>query len=255
MRNLFAADLLVLIFGTFTPRVLILLWMAFLCLGREQHGHAPSFQTRFDVHLGDVLQSTDHAGKHLLAQLGMGDFPTAKEHRYFHSLAFLDELANIAHLVLHVMSIGTRAHFYFLDLNNRGFGSMRFLFLLVAKLAVIHHTANRRLSIRRHLHQVELLSFDLPERFVQRHHAKLLAFRTDHPNFTGADLMIDPRFSSDKPPPWLTVRFLYFYASPISCATSPRKRVTNSPSGSAGMFSPPRRRGATVLDSTSLSPI
>jgi hypothetical protein len=43
----------------------------------------------------------------------------------------------------------------------------------------------------------------LLERFVQRQHTELLALGSDHPDFTGAYLMIDPRFSSDRAPPLL----------------------------------------------------
>jgi hypothetical protein len=37
---------------------------------------------------------------------------------------------------------------------------------------------------------------------MERHHAELLALGADHPNFTGANLMIDPRFSGYGAPPF-----------------------------------------------------
>jgi hypothetical protein len=37
---------------------------------------------------------------------------------------------------------------------------------------------------------------------VQRHDPQLLTLGPDHAHFTGANLMIDPRFPGDKTPPF-----------------------------------------------------
>src|ERR1044071_2039228 len=81
--------------------------------------------------------------------------------------------------------------------------TMGLLFLFVAELPIIHDPANRGLRVRRHLHEVETLGIDHPERFVKRHHAELLAIGADDTNFTDANLVINPRFpgASDKTPP------------------------------------------------------
>ena len=78
---------------------------------------------------------------------------------------------------------------------------MLFLLLLVAKFAVVHHPANRRLRVRRDFDQIQLQGFHLLQRLVQRHHSKLFAFGADDADLTGTNLMIDSRFSSDKTPP------------------------------------------------------
>src|SRR5687767_1995012 len=237
-RNRLAAALLVFILGTFYSSKINS--CSGLCLRCQQHRHVASFQTRLDIDLGDVLHLHNHALEHLSAQFRMGNFSAAEENRDFDSLPFADELANVAYFMLDVVSIGARTHFNFFDFHDRRlFAAMRALLLLVAKFAVIHHPANRRLGIGRDFDQVHFQRVHLLERFVQRQHTELLALGSDHPDFTGAYLMFDP----------------HFYASPISCATSARKRALNSASGTGGKFSPPRRRGATVPAATSLSPI
>src|SRR5919109_2242458 len=185
----------------------------------------------------------------------MGNLPTAEENRHFDSLASLNKLTNAAHLMLNVMWVGPGAHLHFFNFEHRVFfRAVRFLFLLVAKLSVIHHAADWRLRVRRNFHQIHLLRLHLFQRFVQRHDAQLLALRPNDANFTGANLMIDPRFSSDKPPPSV-VRRSYSYASPFSCASSDFNRCMKSTKDIGARFSPPLRRGATVWALTSLSPI
>src|ERR687891_188424 len=148
----------------------------------------------------------------------MSNFSPAKKNRHFDPLTSLNELTNVSDLMHDIVRIRARSHFDFLDLHNGMFlWPMRFLLLLIAELAVIHHPANRRLSIRRHLHQIQLLRVDQFEGFIERHDTELLTAGADDPYFTGANLMIDPRFSSDKPPP-IVVRRSYSYASPLSCA-------------------------------------
>jgi hypothetical protein len=169
---------------------------------RQQHRHASAFQARFDVDLGDILHLIDDTPKHLPAQFWVRDFPAAKKNRDFDPLAFADELTNVADLVLDVVRVGARTHFDFFDFDNRMFfRPMGLFFLLVAKFAVIHHAAYRRLRVGSDFDQIKLLRLHLFERFMKRQHAQLLALRSDHPHFAGANLMIDPRFSSYRPPP------------------------------------------------------
>src|SRR5581483_8234175 len=202
-RKRLAADRLVFSLNTFLLLLVVksngsLLWL----LRRQQHRHIAPFPARLDVELGDVLQLVHHAAQHLPAQLRVRDLPAAKENRNLDSLSLLDELANVSHFVLDVVGVRARAHFDFLDLDQRVLlRPVRFLFLLVAKLAVIHHAADGRLRVRRHLDQVELQRFHLFERLVQRQHAELFALGSDHPHFARANLMIDSRFPSDRPPP------------------------------------------------------
>src|SRR5207247_9484698 len=127
----------------------------------------------------------------------MGDFSPTKEHRDLDPLSPLDELTNVSYLVLDIMRIGAGAHLYFLDFEHRELlRSVRFLFLLVAELAVIHHPAHRRLCVRRDFQQIHLFRLYLFQRLVQRHDPELFALRTDDANFTGANLMIEDRKST-----------------------------------------------------------
>src|SRR5919108_994859 len=131
----------------------------------------------------------------------MGDLSASKVHRHFDPLAPLDKATNVSYFENDIMRVGTRAHLHFLDIDDSVLlCAMGLLLLFVAKLAVIHHATDRRLSIWRDLDQIEFLRFYHLQGFVQRQDAQLLALRTDHPNLAGANLMIDSRFSSDKPP-------------------------------------------------------
>jgi hypothetical protein len=67
-RNLFAADLLVLIFGTaHSFEIDVSGNRRLMLLGRQQHRHASPLQTGFDIELGDILHLNDHPSKHLAA--------------------------------------------------------------------------------------------------------------------------------------------------------------------------------------------
>ena len=81
-------------------------------------------------------------------------------------------------------------------------GAVRFLFLLVTKLAVVHHATDWRLSIRRNFNQIEIKLLDLLKRLVQRNHPDLLPFGSDDTHFTGTNLMIDSGFPSYRTPPF-----------------------------------------------------
>lgn len=186
----------------FTPLIFLFAVSVERSLWRQEHRHVSSLQPWFDVDFSNIEYLTDNAPEHLSAQFRMRDFSTAKENRYFDSLAFPDKLTNVSDLMLDVVGVGARAHFHFFDLDYRMlFRPMGFLFLLVAKFAVIHHAAHGRLRVRSHFNQIELLGFHLFERLVQWQYSQLLALRSDHPHFARANLMIDPRFPSYRPPP------------------------------------------------------
>src|SRR5262245_43061879 len=67
-------------------------------LWRKQHRHAPPLYSWFNVDFRDVSELIDNSAQHLFAQLGMGDFTSAEEYRYFDALSLLNELANIPYL-------------------------------------------------------------------------------------------------------------------------------------------------------------
>src|SRR5689334_21681977 len=194
-RNLFIAPRLLLIFGIFTP-------LRVLLLRHQQHRHVSSFEPRRDVELRDVLHLAHDRIQHIAPELRVGDLAATEEHRYFHSLAALDESADILDFINEVVAVGARSHLDFFDRrNDRFLAALRFLFLLVAEFAVVHHAANRRVRLRRHFDQIHPEALDRLERFVQRHDAQLTAVDADHPHLPGTNLMIDSRLSSYLPPP------------------------------------------------------
>jgi hypothetical protein len=124
-------------------------------LGRKQHRHVPPFQTRLDIHFGNVLYLLDHFAQRLPAQLWVSNLAPSKKNRNFDSLALLDKLPDVTDLVFNVMRVRARSHFNFFDFNHGVlFRSVSLFPLLVPELPVVHHTADRRLSFWRDFDQV-----------------------------------------------------------------------------------------------------
>src|SRR5258706_6909472 len=67
------------------------------------------------------------------------------------------------------------------------------LLLLVEELAEVHDAAHRRLSRRRHLHEVENLLLCPPQSLFDRHDAGLRAVSFDQAHLTYPDALVDPR--------------------------------------------------------------
>src|SRR3990167_8720736 len=141
-------------------------------LRRQQHRHVSTLQPGRDIERGDILDLTEDAVQHLLSKLWMGDFSATEENRDFDPLAPFDKLADIADLIYEVMTVRPGPHLDLLDGYKSLFflGPVRFFSLFIAELSVIHHAADRRLSFRRHLDQVQLLHLHHLEGLMQRHH-------------------------------------------------------------------------------------
>lgn len=116
-------------------------------LRRKQHRHVPAFQARLDINFRDVLYLLDYPAQRLPAELRMGYLAAAKKDRHFDSLALLDELPDVTHLVFDVMCVRARSHLDFFDFNDGVFfRSVCFFSLLIPELSVVHHATDRRLS-------------------------------------------------------------------------------------------------------------
>jgi hypothetical protein len=57
---------------------------------------------------------------------------------------------------------------------------------------IVHHAADRRLCVRRNLHEIEALVERTAASFLGQHDSDLLTFCTDDSHFAGVDLLIAP---------------------------------------------------------------
>src|SRR5262249_41644772 len=117
---------------------------------------------------------------------------------------------------------------------------------LVAELAVVHDPANGRRCRRRDFHQIELFALGEAERLGRLEDTELSAVSIDHADLACVDLVVDAGLgflAAYGTPPrvcgWISLRAFWMISGTDSAASVPA----------------PRRRGATVLDATSFSPI
>lgn len=149
------------------------------------------------------------------------------------------------HFEVDVMFAGSRAklHFFYQHLRLIFPRLLDFLLLQIAELAIVHDPADRRRRCRRHLNQIEFFAFRKTQCFSQGQDADLLPIGLNDPDFTRADLLIDP-YSC----------FFCCYGAPPGMRSAFRRSISIS-TERGEIFPPLRPRGATVAVLTSLSPI
>src|SRR5690606_10191030 len=180
------------------------------CLVRSQdHNHAPAFKLRTALLNSDVLHFGRYALEHLLADARMHDFASAESNAALHFVLVVNELDHVAKLRLVVVLVDRRAEANFLQFNNLLVLAVFFLplLLLVPEFPVVHNPANRRLRGRSDVHKVEIRVNGHLHRLAERYDTDLLAFRTDKPNLSGADFLVNLMIlANDMPPPKILVK-------------------------------------------------
>ena len=125
----------------------------------------------------------------------MGHFTAAKSQGNLDLVAFLEEPAHRAHLNVVVVIVDAGAHLDLLQLDHflvlAGFGG--FLLFLVFEFAVVHDFADRRVRVRRNLHQVDAGSGCALERIGRGDNTDVCAGLVDQSNFAGPDQFVDLR--------------------------------------------------------------
>jgi hypothetical protein len=133
-----------------------------------------------------------HAIHHLKAQLTVDVLTAAKRQGKFHLVSGGKKLLDVTELRLKIMLAHIRVEFHFL--HNEIVLVLPCLLLLpvflVHELAEIHDSANRRLGIGRHFHEIQPAGLGKLERFPCGYDPDHIPIRTDAPNIRNSDLMI-----------------------------------------------------------------
>ena len=127
----------------------------------------------------------------------MCDLAPTEHNRDFDLVAVAQQARGGTTLGFHVVPADVGSH---LDLVQAGgfLATPTFalaLGLLVLEASVVHHAGDWRTCARRNLNQIEPLALGKVEGLRRGHNAQLLPFRTDHPHFADADLVVDSLFS------------------------------------------------------------
>jgi hypothetical protein len=123
----------------------------------------------------------------------MSDLPPAKMDRRFHLIALVKQPRGVIFFEFVVVFIRARPKLYFLDCNEGllRLGFLLLLFLFVLILTEVNDSANRRLSLRRDLDEIEsALARDL-DRLLRWHYAKLISVLVDDADFPNSDPFVD----------------------------------------------------------------
>lgn len=167
--------------------------MRLLFLRREHNKHIHSFELWSDFNrsgFGKVRLELLEQGK---AEFLMCNLAPAKVDRSFYLVSLMKQPRGVVLLELVIVLVGARPELYFLDGNKSLFGLcfLLFLLLLVLELAEVDYSADRRLSLRGDLDEVQALAARDFDRLLRRHYAELIAVVIDDADFTNADALID----------------------------------------------------------------
>jgi hypothetical protein len=163
-------------------------------LGLEHHGHEATFHRRSLFHDIEALELDEDPLENLLADFGMGEFPSAESDRHFDLEAILEEGPDVLLLEIQVVSRDLGLHPDFLQLAYADL-LPRFLylfFLFELEFTVVQQLAYRRYRLRRDFDKVETEVACHLDGFGRRNDALLLALIVYEPHFADTDLFIDP---------------------------------------------------------------
>jgi hypothetical protein len=167
--------------------------MRFFFLRREHNKHIHSFKLRPDLYctrLGKIQLQLLQQRK---AQLFVSNLASAKVDSRFYLVPLVKQPGGIVLLKLVIMLVGARPELYFLDGDESlfGLGFLLFFLLFVLVLTEVDYSADRRLSLRRDLDQIQALPARDLDRLLRRHYAELIAVIIDDADFTNSNPLID----------------------------------------------------------------
>ena len=144
--------------------------------------------------LSNIDKLLTDAVHELSAELLVSHFASAEAQRDLGLVAVLKEALQAAQFRLEVVLIRGRTELDFLDLDDflLGLGFLSLLLLLIAKLAVIHQTADRRDCVGRNLDQIHPCILSHAEGFGCADDPDLGAIDAGQSDFRNSDLTIDP---------------------------------------------------------------
>jgi len=198
--NRFFAPLPLFIFG-------ICLHSCILC-GAEQHHHVPTVEERRRLDRADLLDLFGETKQQVTSALRVQILAPPEHDRDLDLRALVEEAHDVALLGLVVLRRDLRPELDLLDLNlglvlARELG---LLLLLVSVLPVVHDPGDRRTGLRRHFHQIEVLSVGVVERIGRGLDPHLRAVFVDQPHLRHTNSLVHPRLGfgcglrTDEPP-------------------------------------------------------
>lgn len=157
--------------------------------------HRSGFGTR----LGKTLHRLE-------TQFGVAELTAAEADGHLHAVAVLQKANGVTHFGVEIPDVGVETETDFLDLRDMLIftGFLLALRLFEPILTVVHDTANGRDSVRRDLHQIQIVFIRDLLSISGGHNAHLLTVGSDHTDFGVADLFIDLQFLAcdGKAPPF-----------------------------------------------------
>ena len=165
-----------------------------LLFGSEDHDHLTAFELGRMLDLSNIDKLLTDAVHELSAELLVSHFASAEAQRDLGLVAVLKEALQAAQFRLEVVLIRGRTELDFLDLDDflLGLGFLSLLLLLIAELAVIHQTADRRDCVGRNLDQIHPCILSHAEGFGCADDPDLGAIDAGQSDFRNSDLTIDP---------------------------------------------------------------
>ena len=165
-------------------------------VGSHHHQHGAAFHLRRDLDRSDICQGGGDLLQIFERDLGVIHFSTAELDRDADLMSLKQPAPGIVHFETAVRFVRLRAQTDFLDLDL-GLRFLRLTVLLgpfVDELAVIDHTADRRVGVGGDLHKIQLgVACDL-QSLAYRHNADVATIRTDQANLRDADALIYSKF-------------------------------------------------------------
>ena len=143
----------------------------------------------------DLLDVLGEAQQQVAAPLRMGRLATPEHDRDLHLRALVQEPLDVTLLGLVVVHADLRPELDLLDVDLALVlpSLLRLLLLLVPVLAVVHDLRDRRVGLRRHLDEVEILGVGVLAGLVRGLDPELRSVVVDQPDVRDADRIVDPR--------------------------------------------------------------
>src|SRR6266545_2818966 len=165
----------------------------------QQHHHVASVEDGSGLDHPDLLDVLGEPHQQVTAPLRMGRLAPPEHDRDLDLRALVQEAHDMALLGVVVVDPDLRPELDLLDVDLDLVLSreLRLLLLLVAVLAVVHHPGYRRIGLRGHLDEVEVLREGVLHRVLRRFDPDLRAVLVDQPDVRGANPFVDPRLLND----------------------------------------------------------
>src|SRR5262249_25743773 len=160
----------------------------------DHHINSPAIQLSLKIRMPVSSDFREKFFDDLESKFGVRHLTAAELERDLHFHVLAKKIDGMPNFYTEIMRINFRAQLNFFD-----FGGMLMLLgffitfgLLVAVLAIIHQSANRRSGVGSNLNQIHAIGPSHCECVTQGQHPQLFAINPDYPDFARTDLAIYP---------------------------------------------------------------